>query len=90
LNQRVPSVEDKIKLSYDVFKISSIELARVLTMVEESCPSALSKKVATDEVLLNFDAIPAQVFHDIHAFVVTCLANASSSKKGKKRKTDEK
>lgn len=89
INERVPTVEEKVQLSYDVFKISPMELARVLTMVEETCPSAISKKAATDEILLNFDAIPAHVFHDIHAFVVTCLANASSSKKGKKRKTDE-
>ncbi len=89
-NERVPSAEEKLQLTYDVFKISTIELARVLTMVEESCPFAISKKVATDEVLVNFDAIPAKVFHEIHSFVVACLASATSSKKGKKRKSEDK
>ncbi len=29
----------------DIFKVGNTEMARVLTMVESACPSALSRKV---------------------------------------------
>jgi hypothetical protein len=85
--ERVPTVDEKIQMSYEIFKIAPVELARVLTMLEDGCPYALSKKVATDEVLINFDAVPAKIFHEVHGFILTCQANAIGSvKKGKKRK----
>ena len=44
-NGRIPSVEERMQLSYDIFKIDNTEMARVLTIIETSCPSALSRKV---------------------------------------------
>ena len=44
-NGRIPSVEERMQLSYDIFKIDNTEMARVLTIIETSCPSALKKKV---------------------------------------------
>lgn len=44
-NGRIPSVEERMQLSYDIFKIDNTEMARVLTIIETSCPSALTKKV---------------------------------------------
>jgi hypothetical protein len=34
-----------MQLSYDIFKIDNTEMARVLTIIEASCPNALSRKV---------------------------------------------
>jgi hypothetical protein len=90
---RLPSVDEKIQLSHDIFKIGNVELARVLTMIETSCPYAISRKLSTEEVLINFDALPARVFHEVDRFVSSSmLKNVGSNKKSatKKRKSDAK
>eukprot|EP01033_Poteriospumella_lacustris_P011621 gene11621-8276_t len=87
---RTPSVDEKLQLTHDIFKIGNYELARVLTMLEEAAPTAVARKLATDEVLINFDAIPAKTFHEINAYTLECVANMTNAKKGgKKRKIDE-
>ena len=57
-------------------------------MIEASCPSALSKKISTDEVLVNFDALTPRCFHEVNSFVLACFLNLSGNKKNKKRKVD--
>ena len=44
-NGRIPTVDERMQLSYDIFKIDNAEMARVLTIIETACPSALSRKV---------------------------------------------
>ena len=44
-NGRIPTVDERMQLSYDIFKIDNTEMARVLTIIETACPSALSRKV---------------------------------------------
>jgi len=55
-------------------------------MIETACPNALSRKVSTDEVLINFDALTPRCFHEVNTFVLNCFLNISGSKKNKKRK----
>lgn len=55
-------------------------------MIETACPNALSRKVSTDEVLINFDALTPRCFHEVNTFVLNCFLNASGNKKNKKRK----
>lgn len=90
---RVPSVEEKLQLTYDVFKIGNYELAKLLTMIENRVPSALARKAAVEELLVNFDVLPTEVFHEINNFVLNCLLAMTGSKKGghhnKKRKKDD-
>jgi hypothetical protein len=81
---RVPSVNERLQLSYDLFKIDNIEMGRVLTMVEGSCPSALSRKISFDEVLINLDALSPHIFHEVNSFVLSCLVNSGGSKKKKR------
>ena len=50
---RVPNVDEKMQLSYEIFRISNHELARVLTMIEEKCPVALLRNHSDDEVSLS-------------------------------------
>lgn len=57
-------------------------------MIEESSPYAMSRKNSIDEVLINFDALPAKTFHAINAFVLNCLVNMTGNKKNKKRKSN--
>lgn len=70
-------------------QITNTDTARVLTMIETSCPNALSRKASTDEVLINFDALTPRCFHEVNTFVLSCFLNISGSKKNKKRKAGE-
>jgi len=83
---RIPSVEQKLQLSYDIFKITNTDMGCVLTMIENACPSAISKRTASDEVLINFDALTPRCFHEVNSFVLNCILSISGSKKNKKRK----
>ena len=69
-------------------QITNTDMARVLTIIESSCPNALSKKASTDEVMVNFDALTPRCFHEVNAFILACFLNLSGAKKNKKRKSD--
>ena len=71
-----------------MFQVTNTDTARVLTMIETACPNALSKKISTDEVLINLDALTPRCFHEVNAFVLACFLNISGSKKNKKRKIE--
>lgn len=81
----IPTVEEKMQLSYDIFKVTNSDMARVLTIIEKSCPSALSRKLSADEVVLNFDAMTPRCFHEVNEYVVNCTLHSSSKKNKKKR-----
>jgi len=63
--ERIPSVDERLKLSYDIFKIENYEMGHVLTLIEKSCPSALSRRVSEDEVLVNIDSLTPACFHEV-------------------------
>eukprot|EP01035_Chromulina_nebulosa_P018892 gene18892-24688_t len=87
-SNRVPSVDERIQLSYDIFKLDNKEMAHVLTILQQNCPSALSHKASVDEVLINIDAFPPNIFHEINNFTQGCILNSSLDGKGKKRSND--
>ena len=84
-DNRVPSVEDKTALSYDIFKIDNADMARVLTMIEEDSPAALARKSAADEVLINIDALSPACFSKVNAFVLSSLINGGGPLKKKSK-----
>jgi hypothetical protein len=85
---RIPSLEERMQMSYDLFKIGNVDMAHVLSLIETKCPNALSRKLSTDEVLINLDALTSGVFHEINTFVQSCLVNISNkTNKNKKQKT---
>ena len=43
MGSRAPTVEEKIALSLNIYKISSKDLGAVVDMLEEQCPKALDK-----------------------------------------------
>ncbi len=49
--------------------------------------SALSRKLSVDEVLINFDAFPPRLFHEVNAFVSNCIYESNTSSKSKKKRT---
>ena len=81
---RVPTMQERMQLSHDIFKLDSIELAAVLTMIEKSCPNALSRRPSHDEVLINIDALKSVCFHEVSAFVLEALLTHTSGKKKRK------
>lgn len=86
--ERLPSLEERMQLSYDLFKLDNNEMCRVFTMIEAICPSALSRKSSLDEVLINLDALSARCFHEINAFTMQCVLNSNGGKKRKLNKAD--
>jgi hypothetical protein len=79
---RTPTAEQRIRLSYEIFKIDNMEMARVLTIIEEECPTALLRK--PDEVMINFDALSSATFHKVNKFVLDALITAGGHNKKRK------
>ena len=76
---RLPTAEERMQLSYDIFKIDNAEMGRTLTIIEDKCPSALVRKF--DEVLINFDALSADCFNEVNEFVCKQLVQNGGHKK---------
>lgn len=81
---RVPTMQERMQLSHDIFKLDSVELAAVLTLIEKGSPSALSRRPAHDEVLVNIDALKPSCFHEVSAFVLEALLTHTAGKKKRK------
>nr|ADD95738.1 predicted protein [uncultured organism MedDCM-OCT-S04-C2] len=79
---KTPTVEARIQLSHDIFKIDNVEMARVLTIIEEDCPSALVRKV--DEVMINFDALASETFNKVNKFVLNVMVHHGGLNKKRK------
>jgi len=77
---RIANVDERIKLSYEFFRIDNVELGKVLTIIEQICPIALNRRSSEDEVMINIDMLSPTCFLEINNFL------ASSSSKHKKRK----
>lgn len=75
---RLPTVEERLRLSYDIFKIDNTEMAHALTIIEEECGSAIARK--PDDVLINFDALTAKCFHRLSKFVCKALLDTNRVK----------
>ena len=76
---RIPSVDERIRLSYDIFRIDNTELGKVLTIIEQVCPIALNRRSSEDEVMINVDLLSPTCFVEVNKFL------ASSSKCKRKR-----
>ena len=86
-SSRIPTIDEKMILSYDIFKIDNKEMAKVLTMIEVDCPEALSRKNSSDnDILVNFDALTPTCFHEVNKFVQSCVI---SNVAGKKKPADK-
>ena len=78
---RIPSVDERIRLSYDFFRIDNTELGKVLTIIEQVCPIALNRRSSEDEVMINVDLLSPTCFVEVNKFL------ASSSSKCKKKRS---
>ena len=64
-SERAPTLEDKTRLSHDIYKLKSEELGELVWKLETRCPQAIVvNKQQTDEVEINMDAIEPGTFHE--------------------------
>ena len=82
---RIATIDERIQMTYDLFKLDNLEMAKVLTMIEDACPSALSRKVSSDEVLINIDGLNPRCFYEVNVFIISCLMQTGTLSKKKKR-----
>ena len=79
---RIPTLDERLQLSYDIFRISQIEMGIILTLIEKESPSAVSYKGGSaDEVLINFDIMAPPCFHQISKIIQGYLTKKKSNKK---------
>jgi len=81
--EAVPTIDERIKLTYDLFKISDLEMGRILTIIEEEQSHALSKKKNNnDDILINIDFLAQKpiLFHRIADLVQASIASEGSTK----------
>jgi len=77
---RIPSMDEKIKLSYDIFKIDMVSLGKLIGMIEKKCPRAVEREGAessaggSNETLLNVDGLTPRCFHEVAKYIQSCAA----------------
>eukprot|EP00606_Chrysophyceae_sp_TOSAG23-5_P000475 GSChrysophyteH2.ASY1.ANO1.1525.1 assembled CDS len=81
-DRKTPTVDQRIQLSHEIFKIDNTEMAAVLTIIETECPSGLVRK--DNEVIINFDALASATFHKVNKFVLNVLVSAGGMNKKRK------
>lgn len=94
---RAPTLEEKILLSQNIYKVSSADLAAVVAILEERCPKALDKS-SPDEVDIVVDAIDTKTFRELEKLVLDKVPEGSrdpvstpkSSRKSSKRSSSSK
>ena len=47
---RIPSVQEKMQLTYDVFRLSNAEMTELLEMVQKECSAAIAHSMHAEEV----------------------------------------
>ena len=70
------TLQDKKAFCRSLYQISKEDLGRVLVEVEAKCPAALVRSSQEQQVELNVDNLPANVFTEL-----TQLVNSVKSKK---------
>lgn len=79
---RIPTLDERVQLSYDIFRINHIEMGQVLTFIEQTSPAGIAHKSGTaDELLINFDIMTAPCFHEVNKMIQGFLTKRSRSKK---------
>mmetsp|Transcript_10754 Transcript_10754/g.14813 ORF Transcript_10754/g.14813 Transcript_10754/m.14813 type:complete len:216 (-) Transcript_10754:172-819(-) len=81
---RLPTVDEKILFSYELFRVGNIELARSLTIIEAACPDALQRSHGGDEVTVAVDGLTPQCFHEVMSYI-----HESRKKGSRKRETNQ-
>lgn len=81
---RLPTAEERMALSHDIFKIDNTEMAAALTIIEEDSPTAIIRR--PDDLMINFDALTAPCFHRLTKFVLSAMVDPNTKKNKKEKK----
>lgn len=82
VNDNQPTPDQKQSFARNLFRINKEELGRVVTILDDKSPEALTKNVAEDEVEVNVDRILGRVFWELEEYVGGVL----NSEKGNNKK----
>ena len=81
-SDQAPTVNSRQAFARNLFRIGKEELGRVITILDDRSPDALTKNAAEDEVEVNVDSIENRVFHELDLYVTQVIGG------DKKKKTD--
>ena len=80
---RQPTFKEKMDFGEKVYRVTPQQLGRVVQVLDEKCADCIDKSVS-DELAISIDEIPADVFHDLHKYLQSCLPDGSKGKKSAK------
>ena len=81
------SLDNKVLLASKIFRLSGMELARAMNIIEQRCPQALEScgdgnsstedenGVRLDEVEINIDSLDNRTFNELNQLLVDTLSN---------------
>mmetsp|Transcript_1897 Transcript_1897/g.3791 ORF Transcript_1897/g.3791 Transcript_1897/m.3791 type:complete len:218 (-) Transcript_1897:44-697(-) len=73
LNDVEPTPTERQDFARFLFRIGKEELGKVVTVLDDKSPQALTKNAAEDEVEINVDFIVPRVFHELNDYVVNLV-----------------
>ncbi|DBA00706.1 TPA: hypothetical protein N0F65_001177 [Lagenidium giganteum] len=71
-----PTIEEKIALSQNIYKMSGKDLGVIVDMLEDKCPKALDK-ASPDELDIVLDSIDNKTFREIEKFMLSKIPEGS-------------
>ncbi|KAA0171870.1 hypothetical protein FNF28_00505 [Cafeteria roenbergensis] len=79
---RAPTLAEKKTFSHNIYHITADELGKVVQILDQRCDSCI-RKIDSDDIEIDIDAISAETFWEVDAFVSNVIA--ASKSKGAKR-----
>ncbi|KAL0589661.1 hypothetical protein ABG067_002210 [Albugo candida] len=71
-----PTVEEKIVLSQNIYKVANKDLGAIVNILEEHCPKALDRS-SPDEVDIIIDSIDPKIFRTIEKLISETVSQES-------------
>jgi len=82
LRRSAPTLAEKKTFSHNIYHITADELGKVVQILDQRCDSCI-RKIDSDDIEIDIDAISAETFWEVDAFVSNVIA--ASKSKGAKR-----
>jgi len=88
-NVAQPTLEEKRSFAKSLYRITKEELGKVICDLDDKCPECLTKNQPEDEVEINVDNISPAVFHEVMAYIVSCIGDSGSTVASRKKKSSK-
>jgi Bromodomain/Bromodomain extra-terminal - transcription regulation len=73
--QGMTTLDSKAQVASKIFLLSGVELAHVLTTLENQCPMALDQVGDSANIEINIDALDSKTFADIEKYIMDCVSS---------------